>query len=303
LRRAVSTAAAGAATEAQFFTRLREAGVLVRIRTSIRDPDQVTGYAVALPGDTAQAGGPVWFGGAKLAADLSLTRLRSRWPSTSSTQSTSSGPRSGGRFTPEERTAIWEHAARAAQQATEQIHAFAVTDPGAASDAAWAAADTLHVAAAALGSRELRQAADSYSRAARIPYARIPRPSPAGDGLRRTARLLSAAAYAAQQDPAVLILRLAELIIAVAELREIQQRTAQATAARAAAGHLYTAAQTCRPASAPAQAKSQARTAAQLAAADFPTPLRLHRPAAPGPNRYEPAAPRPRAHRPRGPTR
>ena len=39
-------------------------------------------------------------------------------------------------------------------------------------DAAWAAADTLHAAAAALGSRVLRQAADSYDRAARAPYGR-----------------------------------------------------------------------------------------------------------------------------------
>src|SRR6266487_1640909 len=75
LRRAVSTAAAGAASEEEFFARLRDAGVLVRIRYSRCDPGQVTGYAVALAGDTARAGGPVWFGGGKLAADLSLPKL------------------------------------------------------------------------------------------------------------------------------------------------------------------------------------------------------------------------------------
>jgi hypothetical protein len=48
LRRIVSTAAAGAANEEEFFTRLRKAGVLVRTRISPRDPRQVTGYAVAL---------------------------------------------------------------------------------------------------------------------------------------------------------------------------------------------------------------------------------------------------------------
>jgi hypothetical protein len=33
-------------------------------------PAQVTGYAVALPGDTGKDSGPVWYGGGKLAADL-----------------------------------------------------------------------------------------------------------------------------------------------------------------------------------------------------------------------------------------
>ena len=78
LRRAVSTAAAGAASEEEFFAGLRDAGVLVRIRYSSRDRGQITGYAVALAGDTARTGGPVWFGGAKLAADLSLPKLRAR---------------------------------------------------------------------------------------------------------------------------------------------------------------------------------------------------------------------------------
>ena len=66
LRRAVATAAAGAGSEDEFFARLGEAGVLVRARYSTRNPGQLTGYAVALPGDTAQAGGSVWFGGGKL---------------------------------------------------------------------------------------------------------------------------------------------------------------------------------------------------------------------------------------------
>ena len=57
----VSTAAAGAGSEEEFFTRLQEAGVLVRARFSTRNPGQLTGYAVALVGDTARAAGPVWF--------------------------------------------------------------------------------------------------------------------------------------------------------------------------------------------------------------------------------------------------
>ncbi len=64
LRRAVSTAAAGAVSEQEFFARLDRADILVRKRFSTRNPGEVTGYAVALPHDTTRTGAPVWFGGA-----------------------------------------------------------------------------------------------------------------------------------------------------------------------------------------------------------------------------------------------
>ena len=79
LRRLVSRAAAAAANEQEFFARLGRSGVLVRTRSSARNPGQLTGYAVALPGDTGMAGEPVWYGGGKLAADLTLPKLRHRW--------------------------------------------------------------------------------------------------------------------------------------------------------------------------------------------------------------------------------
>jgi hypothetical protein len=79
LRREVCTAAAGAGTEREFFTRLRQAGVLVRLRHSTTSPSQLTGYAVGLARHTARDGGVVWYGGGKLAADLTLPRLRARW--------------------------------------------------------------------------------------------------------------------------------------------------------------------------------------------------------------------------------
>jgi hypothetical protein len=297
LRRAVSTAAAGAADEEEFFARLRDAGVLVRTRFSTRDPGQVTGYAVALGGDTARGGGPVWFGGGKLAADLSLPKLRCRW------NGAPAGPRPDDPLTPEERNAIWEHVARAAQDARERIRA-AAGDPGAVSDAAWAASDTLHVAAAALGSRVVRQAADSYARAARVPYARMPRPTPAGNGLRQAARMLSRAAVASL-DPtaaqALLIVRLAELVEAVIELREAQQRAAQAAAARRAAEHLHVVGKRFTR-----RTETHAARSARLAAESFPVPPW----AAPRPAGWHDAArsgPRasrgPASPRPRGPTR
>jgi hypothetical protein len=79
-------------------------------------------------------------------------------------------------YTPDEQDAMWEHAARTAADATHRIRLPAGADPAAAADAAWAADDVLRVAAAALNSHPLRQAAAAYDRAARAPFGRIPTP-------------------------------------------------------------------------------------------------------------------------------
>ena len=175
LRRQVTTAAAAANSEDEFFARLDPAGVLMRKRFSVKNPRQITGYAVALQGDTAKGGGPVWYGGGKLASDLSWPKLRQRWIPE---RTTPGHPYLN--LTAEERNAIWDHATRVAADATAQIRSLAWTSPAAA-DVAWATSDALHVAAAMLGSRTLRQAADVYDRAARAPHGRIPPPTPAGN--------------------------------------------------------------------------------------------------------------------------
>ncbi|MFI5069183.1 MAG: hypothetical protein ACHP9Z_35100 [Streptosporangiales bacterium] len=236
LKRAVSTAAASASGEDEFFGRLEQAGVVVRRRFSTRNPGQVTGYSVALPGDTAKTGEPVWYGGGKLAADLTLPKLRQRW---ADVDPSLDGCRAGAELTGHERAAIWEHAARTATDAAGQIRDLsAAGDRDGAADAAWAAADTLHAAAAALGSRVVREAATAYDRAARLPYGRLPRRTPAGTSLRRAARLLSVAGYAGHDRTlahAALVTRLAGLAEAVSELRMAEQHRAQAAAARSAA--------------------------------------------------------------------
>jgi hypothetical protein len=276
--------------------------VLVRKRLSARNPAEVTGYAVALPGDAARYGGPVWFGGGRLAADLTLPKLRRRWEPS--------------RVTPEEkftalgRDALWEIAARTAADASAQIRSHAATSPAAAADAAWAAADTMHAVAAALGSRILRQAADSYDRAARAPYGRIPQPTPAGNRLRQAARLLAASAAVGSDNTlavVTLVTRLAALAEAVAQLRDVQQRAAQAASARRAAERLRAA-----------RAAYATSTPTARARADTPGErVHLEFPASPGsaqgdsavPVLGTPARPRPRASRsarsprPRGPTR
>ena len=80
LQRQVAAAAAGARSEAEFFAALDKRGLLVRLRHSTHNPGEVTGYAVGLHGDTTAAGDQIWYGGGKLAPDLSLPKLRRRWP-------------------------------------------------------------------------------------------------------------------------------------------------------------------------------------------------------------------------------
>jgi hypothetical protein len=79
LQRQVAAAAAGARSEPEFWAALDKRGVLVRLRHSTHNPGEVTGYAVGLDGDTTAAGEQVWYGGGKLAPDLSLPKLRRRW--------------------------------------------------------------------------------------------------------------------------------------------------------------------------------------------------------------------------------
>jgi hypothetical protein len=292
LRRQVSIAAAGAASEREFFERLEAAGVQVRKRFSAKNPGQVTGYAVALPGDAAKGGGPVWFSGGKLAPDLTFPKLRCRWAAL--------GAVPGDPFTAAEREALWEHAARAADQASAQVRALAGTDPTAAADAAWAASDTMHAVAAALGSRILWQAADAYDRAARAPFARIPAPTPAGNSLRRAARLIAAFAYLTKDPtlaPIVLITRLAALAETVAGLRQAEQRAAQAAGALRAAERLRVA-----TAIAAQNRREPARrlSPAALSGASFPLQASPLPPASPAPAQRRPAHSGPAPSRARG---
>ncbi|MFD7070627.1 relaxase/mobilization nuclease domain-containing protein [Streptomyces sp. NPDC059913] len=76
LREAVRQAVAGADDEPEFFTRLREAGLRVKVRHA--PSGDALGYNVALPGDRNRHGEPVWYPGSKLAPDLSLPKIRRR---------------------------------------------------------------------------------------------------------------------------------------------------------------------------------------------------------------------------------
>jgi hypothetical protein len=303
LLRAVSTAAAGASGEAEFFARLEQAGVLVRKRVSTRDAGRVTGYAVALADDVSRTGGPVWFGGGKLAADLTLPKLRQRWEPAPFADPSRAPSRSPGYM------ADWDDAACATAGATQYVR-----DAGAGigvDDTASAVAGILRVAAAVLRSGPLLLAADTYDRAARSPHGMIPRRTRAGDDMRRVARLLASGAATGigpEGRTVMLIARLAALLEAVAELREAQRRSAQAAAARRAAEQLHEAISAAP--GLPGTRPAMSRTRAGRATLEFP-----FRPTAQGAatrnsasaRRADACSQRPPRHptlpRPRGPTR
>ncbi|MGW2542616.1 relaxase/mobilization nuclease domain-containing protein, partial [Kitasatospora sp. NPDC001574] len=76
LRDAVRQALAGATDEKEFFARLETAGVLVNRK--VGPSGDVLGYSVAVVGERDSDGKPVYFGGYKLAPDLTLPRIRRR---------------------------------------------------------------------------------------------------------------------------------------------------------------------------------------------------------------------------------
>lgn len=242
LQREVRVAAAGAGGQADFLARLTSAGLLVRPRFSQRDADQITGYSVALPGDRTADGQPIWFGGAKLAADLSWTKLARRWVD----DTTPLGDRQ--RVEGSARTGAWTRATRAATDGADTIRRLAVTDPGAAADAAYATGDALAATARVVEGRQggrLTDAAAAYQRAGRELWGRTPPRTISGDGLRAAARLLALTGRA-NRDESVQLLHLVTQLIALSEavaaLRDVQGRATQAAAAREAASTLRTVA-------------------------------------------------------------
>ncbi|MEU8803278.1 hypothetical protein [Spirillospora sp. NPDC048819] len=231
LRTTVRRAADEARTATEFLELLERQGLLVKRRYSRLEPGQLTGYAVALP-DTEE---PVWHTGGRLSEDLSLPRIQQGW---------NAGERGAGaeedELTFEERQAFYDDAAGAAAYATSHLRRHLATNPYAAEDACWAASDALRVAAKATGNPHLGRAADSYDRAARAPYGRIPRASSAGNALRTAARLLTLAGTQNRGAVSIMVLvsRLITLLDTLAQLRQLQQRQAQADAARAASRNL-----------------------------------------------------------------
>ena len=155
LRAKVQAALAGASSFTEFSQRLSRDGVLVRPRMSTLDPEEVTGYAVALRAtgaDAAEGSEPVWFGGGKLAPDLTFPQLKARWcrePADARQAPTPTRARTAGlELDPSERQALWDAAGQAIGRAEEQLRAAAGGDPTARAMAEAAAVAASEVLAA-----------------------------------------------------------------------------------------------------------------------------------------------------------
>jgi len=228
LRGKVRAALAGANSFEEFSARLSLDGVLVRPRMSMLDPEEVTGYAVAMRprgADAAEGGEPVWFGGGKLAPDLTFPQLQARWcrqDTDPGHAASSDGTGKGGlELDPAER--------QAAVAASEVLAAVGrLTERS--------------------GAGPVHRAAQAYDRAARGLRRHPPVPTGPAGRTRRAAGGLRGMQFVRQADTRQLLQtldQLSRLSLTLAGLRDQQGRTAQAAAARRAA-ELLTAEQTRR---------------------------------------------------------
>jgi hypothetical protein len=211
--------------------------VLVRVRYSTIDPTRVTGYAVSWPGHNTRDGQPVWYGGGRLAPDLTLPRLRARW-----TPRPAAPRPSARRLGYDGWQDPLEQAATAVWQAAEEMRA----DPRCAEAAGHAGADTLVMLSRRGRGRHnvpLDRAAQLLDRASRSPGGRPARVhARRADDLRAMVRLIWLMGQLSDDRPTAAMLHLlyslAMLAESLADLREVQQRLHQARAARAAAQEL-----------------------------------------------------------------
>lgn len=256
LRREVARVAAGTRSEAGFWAGLAAAGVLVRHRPGRDRPGQISGYAVSLPGMTHHRDGhQVWYGGWNLDQRMSLAALRRRWA-----EGRPGMPPGAEIFGEADAREIYIYAANVAADAARQLRS---ARGGQAADVAWAAADLIAAAAEAVGSPELKRAADGFARAGRAPWGRIPEPSPGGSMLRTAAWLLASCKPGGWGLPVArraLITALAGLARSLANLRAVQQRLLQAAAAREAAAGLAAIAAPAWPGPVPAVPPVPGRT-------------------------------------------
>lgn len=194
----------------------------------------MAGYAVSLPGlISGPGGGRVWYAGHELADQLGLAALRARWRAGRPGIPPRPGPLTG-----PDATSIYNYAVQQAAAAARQIRAV---PPGQAAGIALAAADVLTVAADTTGNPGLARAAEAFTRAARISWARGAAPCPAGAGLRAAAYLLAGCSPGGQQRAVArtaLLTTLTGLAASVADLRAAEQRLTQARAAHHTARYL-----------------------------------------------------------------
>ncbi|WP_432077161.1 relaxase/mobilization nuclease domain-containing protein [Streptomyces wuyuanensis] len=238
LREAVRQAVAGAHNEKEFFTRLREAGLRVKVRHA--PSGDALGYNVALPGDRNRHGEPVWYPGSKLAPDLSLPKIRLRLADGTAERATPSA--ADGR-------ADWSPPARARRSATGSAERAAVLldgDDDEAADQLVGVGELLDAVAQtspAATRAELAAAARAFERATRS-HVRAERADTRA--LRSAARgiVQAGGAFGRGEDggtTAMLVSTLVLVTLAAARWHSARGHAQQAHASRQAAEHLRAA--------------------------------------------------------------
>lgn len=240
LERAVRGCAAAARTEADFVLRMRACGLNVRARYAHTDHHRVIGYSVAAPATAARTS--VRFGGGRLAADLTLPRLRAYWrhdPQTAQDALTAWSGRGDPAPAPAFGDDIWRQATEVVAGVRDRIAAIAAQDR-----AAWAgvARETAGVLAAwsirAEGDQPgpLAHAADVLARSARTePGQPLPRRDQAVKDLRGVAMVVATEA-GDEAGPRLLLRQVTRLMQAVHDAHLACGETRQAQALAAAAG-------------------------------------------------------------------
>lgn len=188
LERIVRACATASREESEFIRRLRDEGVKVRPRYAEGGTEKVVGYSVRLPGPELGARRSVWYGGGRLARDLTLPALRRGWSQDAAAQrgavhewrsSPSPAPRSPAERQDEleRRGVIWHRCTTELERMRQQLRA-AGSDPAAIAHAAREGAGVLAAWSLALEGEQpgaLARAARQLARSAELPaYTPVP---------------------------------------------------------------------------------------------------------------------------------
>ncbi|SDN13477.1 hypothetical protein SAMN04488074_1369 [Lentzea albidocapillata subsp. violacea] len=252
LARKVRAAATGARDEADFIRRVRKDGVLIRPRWEAGGQTNAVGYSVALTPATEKER-PIWYGGGKLAEDLTIDQIRSRWTAPDTEQQADARrewrPR-GWRKLPTKTQVVHRRlraeALHEAGRVTGEVRVkLAALDPHDVAGWAGVARETSGVLSALAQRAEpfhhgpLSKAADTMSRLAQTQHdAEHARRSPDARPMAGVARVVVDAAIASRGGSiavAVLVQQLGRLVREVQRANEVAGRVVEARLAASAA--------------------------------------------------------------------
>ncbi len=189
LERAVRACAGASRNESEFIRRLREHELKARPRYAEGDTSKVVGYSIRLASGEHDRGRAVWYGGGRLARDLTLPALRRSWRQQPSEERAAvaewKSERAGGRRSTverraelEERGLLWHRCTTEIERVRLQLRA-AGTDPAACAHAAREGAAVLAAWSIDLEGEQpgpLARASRQLARSAELPaYTPVPR--------------------------------------------------------------------------------------------------------------------------------